>query len=498
MRLAFSAIFVLLIIGLAICAVKARKPHKAIGRSVSLLVAALIPPVIGNLIIISSTRQALSLHGCYVYFLGMDLVMFALLRFTMDYCQISGKNRKFRFIAWALLIADALQLMGNPIFGHAFTTEMILADGAPYYRLVPFAGQTFHRLVDYGILAAVLLIFLVKMIRASRINSERYSVVLAAIIVVTAWETAYIFSRTPVDRAMVGFGVFGLLIYYLALYYRPLRLLDSMLANMASEMPEALYFFDAGGYCIWANRPGIALAEIEDDDFEQAADRLHALFGDYDREEAFRKEVVINGATRSFILEKRSVTDDRQRLAGSFLSVRDNTAEQETLQREIYKATHDSLTSLYNRAGYDLLRTSLDLKTTCLLLIDIDSFKSVNDTYGHETGDRILQKTADTIKRNFRSNDYACRIGGDEFVVFMTRASEQQRQFITSRVERINRELGQPADGLPPVSVSVGIAHGKQAKDQSELFDLADRALYETKRRGKRGLTFSGDTSGEK
>ena len=80
----------------------------------------------------------------------------------------------------------------------------------------------------------------------------------------------------------------------------------------------------------------------------------------------------------------------------------------------------------------------------------------------------------------------------------MPRASEQQRQFITSRVERINRELGQTADGLPPVSVSVGIAHGKQAKDQSELFELADRALYETKRRGKRGLTFSGDTSGEK
>ena len=105
MRLAFSAIFVLLIIGLAICALKARKSHKSIGRSVSVLVAALIPPVIGNLIIISSTRQALSLHGCYVYFLGMDLVMFALLRFTMDYCQISEKNRKFRFIAWALLIA---------------------------------------------------------------------------------------------------------------------------------------------------------------------------------------------------------------------------------------------------------------------------------------------------------------------------------------------------------------------------------------------------------
>ena len=62
-------------------------------------------------------------------------------------------------------------------------------------------------------------------------------------IITTIWETAYIFSRAPIDRAMIGFGVFGLLVYYLALFYRPLRLLDSMLANMASEIPEALFFF---------------------------------------------------------------------------------------------------------------------------------------------------------------------------------------------------------------------------------------------------------------
>lgn len=491
MRLAFSVIFVLLIIGLAICVVKARKSHKAIGASVALLVAALIPPIIGNLIIISSVSQQLSRHGCYVYFLGMDLVMYALLRFTMDYCMISKKSKKYRLIAYALLIVDAVQLLCNSIFGHAFDTEMILADGAPYYRLLPYAGQTFHRIVDYGILAVVILIFLVKMIRAPRINSERYSVVLAAMIITTIWETAYIFSRTPVDRSMVGFGVFGLLIYYLALYYRPLRLLDSMLAKMASEMPEALFFFDSAGYCIWANRPGMALAEIEEDDFEQAADRLHALFGDCDREEAFQKEVVIDGVSKSFMLEKHSVTDDRQRLVGSFLSVRDNTAEQETLQREIYKATHDSLTSLYNRAGYDLLRSSLDMKSACLLLIDADSFKSVNDTYGHEVGDRMLRKIADTIKSNFRADDYACRIGGDEFVVIMTRASELTDPFIASRIDRINHDLTHPTDGLPPISISAGIAHGGNLKDQNELFDLADRALYQTKRKGKCGLTFS-------
>lgn len=96
-------------------------------------------------------------------------------------------------------------------------------------------------------MAAVLVIFIVKVIKSPKINFERYSVILAAMVITTVWETAYIFSRTPIDRAMIGFGVFGLLVYYLALFYRPMRLLDSMLAQMASEIPDALFFFDAGG-----------------------------------------------------------------------------------------------------------------------------------------------------------------------------------------------------------------------------------------------------------
>ena len=493
MRIAFSVIFILLVCGLAVCAVKARRSHKAIGRSVSLLEWAMIPPVIGNLVIISSTNQTLSSCGCYIYFLGMDLVMFAVLRFTIDYCLVSKPHQRYRYFAYALLLIDAAQLLCNPIFHHAFRTERIIVDGAPYFRLVPFLGQTFHRGVDYGILAAVIVIFIVKTLRAARINSERYWVILLAMLITTAWETAYIFSRAPVDRAMIGFGVFGLLIYYLALYYRPLRLLDSMLANMVSEMPEALFFFDGTGHCIWANRPALALVNINDDEFETAAARLQKLFGDYDRAEAFQQEVVTGDLTKSYILEKHKVTDDRQRLIGSFLSVRDNTIEQETLQREIYNATHDSLTALYNRAGYDLLRDSLDLKSTYLLLIDADTFKSVNDTFGHEIGDKVLQRVAETIKRNFRSDDYVCRIGGDEFVVFMTNAGKQHARFVSARVQKINDELANPTDSLPPITVSVGAAYGGSAADANQLFERADKALYRTKRNGKCGLTFAED-----
>ena len=235
MRIVFSIILIALIVALIACYRNARRSDKTIASSVGLLIGALLPPLIGNLIIITSSEETLSTIGYYIYFLGMDAVMFALLRFTLDYCAISGtKHRRFCVIAYMLLGIDVIQYAVNLFTNHAFGTEPIEFSGAIYYRLNPYLGQTFHRILDYGILAAVMIIFIIKTVRSPKINSERYSVILAAMIITTVWETAYIFSRTPIDRAMIGFGVFGLLVYYLALFYRPMRLLDSMLANMAS------------------------------------------------------------------------------------------------------------------------------------------------------------------------------------------------------------------------------------------------------------------------
>jgi hypothetical protein len=243
-------------IALAVCACLALRSRRVIGKYVAQTVAALIPPVIGNMIIIASGTKAQSTLGCYIYFIGMDLVMLALTGFTLEYCQLPKLRAKYLTAVRALLAVDAVQLLLNPLFGHAFDTEPILVDGFAYCRLVPRLGQTFHRVVDYGILATVIVIFIYKLIHTPRIYAERYGIILAAILAGLVWETYYIFSRTPIDRSMVSFGVFGLLVFYFSIYYRPVRLLDSMLANIASEMPEAMFFLDVSGHCVWANRPG--------------------------------------------------------------------------------------------------------------------------------------------------------------------------------------------------------------------------------------------------
>ncbi|MBR5681788.1 MAG: EAL domain-containing protein [Ruminococcus sp.] len=405
MREKFSVIFVVMIIALAVCSFIAFRSRKINSISVALLTGAFIPPVIGNLILVCSGDKALSLLGEYIYFIGMDIVMFALLRFAIEYCNIRLKRPWLKNAVYLLLIADIMQFLVNPVTGHAFDNEAIEVDGFPYYRLVPYVGQAMHRILDYSILAAVIVIFLIKAVRTSRFYSERYYAILITLIIAALWQTIYIFSRTPIDRSMVGFGVFGMLVFYFALYYRPMKLLDCMLAGIASEMSESLFFFDANGRCIWANEAGAKLAGIEGEDFEGVPKLLKDRFGEeYQSQEEYISNFVLGTGDdiKYYLLEKHSLLDEKKRLAGSFMSIRDNTEDQQKLKRKMFNSTHDSLTGLYTREYlYERIHEVLTARQNTeyfVIYIDVRNFKIINDIFSNEFGDKALQDIAEWIK----------------------------------------------------------------------------------------------------
>ena len=163
------------------------------------------------------------------------------------------------------------------------------------------------------------------------------------------------------------------------------------------------------------------------------------------------------------------------------------TAYQKSIDNLSYKASHDELTNLYNRAGYDLVIESIESESTAFLLIDADKFKDINDTYGHETGDKVLCKVARVLRKQFRSDDYVFRIGGDEFVVLMVHVNPELTELVINKVDCINRDLANEEDGLPGISVSVGISMCSKGLTPHELYCEADAALYEVKRNGRNG-----------
>lgn len=165
-----------------------------------------------------------------------------------------------------------------------------------------------------------------------------------------------------------------------------------------------------------------------------------------------------------------------------------NTANEAMLN---YRAEHDALTGIINRGAFERLKQFLKTKDTpiALMILDVDKFKQVNDRYGHEMGDTILKKVANLLEENFRATDHPARIGGDEFAVILTDATEEMRPVIEEKIMSINNTLMNPEKDMPKVSLSVGIAFSANGFED-DLYRKADSALYVTKENGRCGYTF--------
>lgn len=165
---------------------------------------------------------------------------------------------------------------------------------------------------------------------------------------------------------------------------------------------------------------------------------------------------------------------------------------QETQKIIKHQAEHDALTQLLNRGSFEKVLNIYEKGDSqfALILIDVDTFKSVNDTYGHAVGDAILKKVATLLKTTFRSIDYPCRIGGDEFALVMVEMTSDLKYTITEKITYMNEVLSNPDDNLPAVSLSVGVAFADRENPGESIFKDADKALYYVKEHGRHGCSF--------
>jgi diguanylate cyclase (GGDEF)-like protein/PAS domain S-box-containing protein len=166
--------------------------------------------------------------------------------------------------------------------------------------------------------------------------------------------------------------------------------------------------------------------------------------------------------------------------------LQDVTGRRSTQEQLLYSATHDPLTGLANRAAFDthLEQTHDHLaadESSGLLFIDLDDFKSVNDTYGHDVGDDLLRQVAARITGSIRDDDFAARLGGDEFVVHCPRVHDMTVAVIADRLERVLSRPYLLATATVQVTASVGSATAS-GPSRAALVAAADRAMYEVKR----------------
>jgi len=171
----------------------------------------------------------------------------------------------------------------------------------------------------------------------------------------------------------------------------------------------------------------------------------------------------------------------------------------ESVNNTLALAVTDELTGLYNRRYFErhlgvmLGKAQAQERDMALMILDIDFFKAVNDTHGHDAGDAVLREFAGRLKRNIRGVDLACRFGGEEFVVLMPDTDPEQAEAVAERVRQAMAERPFEIGLARPLSItiSIGVALNESLADTPEsLLKRADVALYRAKRGGRNRVIF--------
>jgi len=195
-------------------------------------------------------------------------------------------------------------------------------------------------------------------------------------------------------------------------------------------------------------------------------------------------------------------------LASSFVIVRayrklrkTNKALAEARKKAENLSLHDTLTGLLNRRGleqminYEINRKRRFDNSVSFLMVDIDYFKSVNDTFGHVTGDLVLKQVAETLTNGRRSTDLVSRWGGEEFLILLTNTSESQAMQIAEKLRIACSQI--VLNDSHNITVSIGVAEVMKNETFESWFKRVDMALYTAKNSGRNKIVAASSVNVE-
>ncbi|MFN8022841.1 MAG: EAL domain-containing protein [Acidimicrobiales bacterium] len=270
-----------------------------------------------------------------------------------------------------------------------------------------------------------------------------------------------------------------------------LRESEALSRAIIETAADAIWTVDARGRILTANEMAERLLGV--DERHQVGKSLlrtfglHGSFGDVRELELVRPD----GVRIDVLISHSEVPTEPEPIRAVF--ARDISDRKRFEEQLAHQARHDGLTGLPNRlAALEHLervvrRVRRDATTVAVLFVDLDGFKSVNDTRGHASGDRLLHEVGRRLMRCVRSSEFVARLGGDEFLVV---CESMDVDAARSLGERMIREVAQPyasGDDLFTISASVGIASatGDEPIDALELVRESDVAVYHAKERGR-------------
>lgn len=315
----------------------------------------------------------------------------------------------------------------------------------------------------------------------------------------------YLLKMTPYNLDFTGVGFFCMTyLFYIAIFkYSVIDLKEIVRYSSFDNINEGILVIDKEWKIIDVNSSAERILPFLTE--ELIGKNLNCIsYGNEIIEKAnlecFEIEIITHFNKKSSIEFKKSNVISNGQEVGIIFIFQDVTNQKELIQNLSFLATHDFLTGVCNRsnfleiAQFELYKSSRYKEEFCILMIDIDFFKKINDNYGHLAGDLVLKEFVKIVKSRVRESDVFGRYGGEEFLILFPNTSPENGIKIANNIRRKVEKTPINIDNRDIlITVSMGLTHYSHDMSQpslNKIIETADNALYKSKINGRNRITF--------
>lgn len=487
MRFLITGLLVLLSFVLVTCLIEAGKKKEKMAENIVRMIIPVLIASVMQMIVINSLSERVVEIAYSVYYACVDIILYQMIILSIEYTYYDSKINSFLGVIRFAMGVDILLLFSNNI-NHMMFRYVLKIEKDGFAHIIPevyFSFFNIHLFFVFLLMGYILFILIYAIFHLDDVYRKRY-ILLAecfiSIVVLTIYDAVF---GQELDYAIFGYNLAALMIFYLALSYRPSIILDKLLAHLVINEFDAIIFFDNRNNCVFMNEKGQEMFGITDSSFSEKSDEISDFiknfnFSEDTEENIASHEMKLNGLKKYYEVEFRKIRKGR-RYIGSYYRIKDKTDYKKVLDEERYQANHDPLTGLYNRNYFyekaaGMLAANPE-KDFYLIATDIKGFKFINDLYGDEVGDSVLIDIANTIKELAGKTTLYCRLTADKFCIMIDKACFKEETIVLAQ-DRLAFVKGKDY----PIITQVGIYKIKNKKMPiSVMIDRAYLAISENR-----------------